>query len=113
MKTNRVILIFVTLVLMVIASHDNFVMTPTKSLSSQHRFSIIEWEINNIGSKLWNKLTNSSYKLHGIQAPREFSDFMCLQQEVRSLYTEAKYEIAKNGSSQESVPDHLRELNKL
>ena len=98
---------------MVIASHDNFVMTPTKSLSSQHRFSIIEWEINNIGSKLWNKLTNSSYKLHGIQAPREFSDFMCLQQEVRSLYTEAKYEIAKNGSSQESVPDHLRELNKL
>ena len=113
MKTNRVILIFVTLVLMVITSHDNFVMTPTKSLSSQHRFSIIEWEINNIGSKLWNKLTNSSYKLHGIQAPREFSDFMCLQQEVRSLYTEAKYEIAKNGSSQESVPDHLRELNKL
>ena len=113
MKTNRVILIFVTLVLMVIASHDNFVMTPTKSLSSQHRFSIIEWEINNIGSKLWNKLTNSSYKLHGIQVPREFSDFMCLQQEVRSLYTKAKYEIAKNGSSKESVPDHLQELNKL
>ena len=113
MKTNRVILIFVTLVLMVIASHDNFVMTPTKSLSSQHRFSIIEWEINNIGSKLWNKLTNSSYKLHGIQVPREFSDFMCLQQEVRSLYTEVKYEIAKNGSLQESVPDHLQELNKL
>ena len=98
---------------MVIASHDNFVMTPTKSLSSQHRFSIIEWEINNIGSKLWNKLTNSSYKLHGIQVPREFSDFMCLQQEVRSLYTEVKYEIAKNGSLQESVPDHLQELNKL
>ena len=102
-----------TLVLMVITSHDNFVMTPTKSLSSQHRFSIIEWEINNIGSKLWNKLSNSSHKFQDNGIPPEFTDFMCLQQEVRSLYTKTKYEIAKNGPTQQTTHNHLNELNKL
>ena len=98
---------------MVITSHDNFVMTPTKYLSSQHRFSILEWEINNIGSKLWDKLTNSSYKFQDNRIPSEFTDFMCLQQEVRSLYTKTKYYIAKNGPTQEATHNHLNELNKL
>ena len=113
MKTKRVILIFMTLLLMVISSHDNFVLTPAKSLSSEHRFSIVEWEIINIGSKLWNKITNKSYKLHNNRVPTEFSEFLCLQQEIGSLDTKMKYEIAKNGPSQESITNHLNKLNNL
>ena len=113
MQTKRVILFFVTLLLMIITSHDNFVMTSAKWHSSEHRFSILEWEFANIGSKLWKKLTNSSHQFHNDQVPSEFSNFVCLQQEIGTLYTEMKYAIAKNGSYHESTSVLANDLNKL
>ena len=98
---------------MIIASHDNFVMTTSKWYAAKYEFNVIEWELKNITHKWWSKLTNDSPQdLHN-RVPKEFSELFCLQKEMRSLYETLNYQAAKQLPNQEvlsTISSNLHEM---
>ena len=112
-STNKVSLLVITLILMIIASHDNFVMTTSKWYAAKYEFNIIEWELKNISHKWWIKLTNDSPQNLHKEVPREFSELFCLQKEMRSLYNTLNYQVAQQVPNQEVLSRLSSSLHKM